>query len=48
MKKLSLLVIASAFLMSLTACNTFKGVGQDISAAGSGIDKAATSVQNKM
>jgi predicted small secreted protein len=48
MKKLVIISLALAAMLSLTACNTFKGVGQDISAAGQGIDKAAASVQKKM
>lgn len=48
MKKLSLLAILAAVMMCFAGCNTIKGVGKDVSALGSGVDKAATTVQNKM
>lgn len=48
MKKLLLMIFTLALGVSLSACNTIRGVGEDISAVGSGIDKAATSVQKKL
>ena len=44
-KTLSLLMIALLASVSLSACNTVKGVGQDMSAAGDKIEKEAN--QNK-
>lgn len=41
MKKLSLL-LAIAFLVSLTGCETMKGVGQDIQKAGKALEKKAS------
>lgn len=35
------LVLALAALPLMAACNTFEGVGQDVKAAGSGIENAA-------
>jgi predicted small secreted protein len=35
------LVLACGFVVLLAGCNTTKGVGQDIQAAGSGIEDAA-------
>jgi predicted small secreted protein len=32
----------------LTGCNTISGMGKDISAAGSAVDKAATDTKKKM
>ncbi len=48
MRKFGIFALAIAFMLSLSACNTFKGMGQDISAGGQAIDNAATSVQKKM
>ena len=47
---LSLLLILSAITttMVLTACNTVKGVGEDVSAGGRGITKAADKVEQKI
>ena len=47
MKKLSaaLLLIAS---LSLTGCNTIAGVGQDVSAGGQAVSKAAYSAKQRM
>jgi entericidin B len=41
---LSLIIIAT----SLSACNTIKGVGQDVSAGGRDLSKAATTVERKI
>jgi len=32
----------------LTGCNTFKGMGQDVSKAGDAVTKTAEKTQNKM
>ncbi|ARE60878.1 entericidin A/B family lipoprotein [Turicimonas muris] len=48
MKKVVCLLAAAMLCLGLTACNTVKGVGQDVSAVGGDIDSAATAVQNKM
>jgi predicted small secreted protein len=41
---LSLIIVAT----SLSACNTVKGVGQDVNATGRGISKAASTVEHKI
>ena len=41
---LSLIIVAT----SLSACNTIKGVGQDVSAGGRDISKAASTVERKI
>jgi entericidin B len=41
------LLLAGA-VISLSACNTVKGAGQDVSSAGSATTNAASSVQQKM
>lgn len=48
MKKLSFLALLAAFVISLAGCNTVKGVGQDVSSVGQGIDNVATDVQKQM
>lgn len=48
MKKWVLVVMAVAFTLSVSACSTVKGVGQDVSAVGDDIDTAATAVQKKL
>ncbi|WP_082151169.1 entericidin A/B family lipoprotein [Chromobacterium sp. LK1] len=45
MQKLLLLVLA---VLTLSACNTVKGVGQDVSKGGQAIENAAKDVSNKM
>jgi predicted small secreted protein len=47
MKKATILA-ALALLGGLSACNTVKGVGQDIEAAGRGIGNAADDVKDDM
>lgn len=42
MNKLSLLFFAMMALVALSACNTMRGVGQDIERGGAAIEKAAT------
>lgn len=41
---LSLVIVAT----SLSACNTVKGVGQDVSATGRDLSKAASTVERKI
>lgn len=43
-----LMVLAAVFTLSVSACSTVKGVGQDVSAVGNDIDTAATAVQKKL
>jgi len=45
MKRLFALVAAA---MVVTGCNTIAGIGKDVSAAGSAVDKAATDTKKKM
>ena len=45
MKKLILILVA-AFVVA--GCNTISGMGKDIEAAGSAVDKAATDTKKKM
>jgi predicted small secreted protein len=44
---LSLLLLALA-VTGLSACNTVKGVGQDVSATGHDLSKAASTVERKI
>ncbi|WP_407411743.1 entericidin A/B family lipoprotein [Acinetobacter sp.] len=46
MKKLLAATLMVTF--ALTGCNTFKGVGKDVSKAGQGISKTAERTQEKM
>ncbi|XXQ68785.1 entericidin A/B family lipoprotein [Neisseriaceae bacterium B1] len=46
MKKLVLVALTS--LAVLSACNTVKGAGKDVSAAGNAVTETATEVQHKM
>ncbi len=48
MKKFGVAAILVAFTMLVAGCNTVKGIGQDVTAGGEAIDKAATTVQKKM
>ncbi len=41
-KKTLLLMLTAAFLVAITGCNTIHGVGQDMQAAGEGIQDAAS------
>ena len=45
MKKLLMLVAA---VVMVAGCNTIAGIGKDVSAAGSAVDKAATDTKKKM
>lgn len=40
-KQLALLAAVSMSAFSLAACNTMEGVGEDVEAAGDGIERAA-------
>lgn len=42
MSKLTLVLSSILALLSLTACNTMRGIGQDIERGGSAIERAAT------
>lgn len=46
MKKVFLASIAAAIILS--GCNTFRGVGQDVSSAGKAVSKTATKTQAKL
>ncbi len=41
MKKITFLLAVVATVFSLTACNTFQGVGRDVRATGNAIERAA-------
>jgi entericidin B len=45
---LSCTILAATSLFVLTACNTTKGIGQDIEATGSAISGGAAKVQDEM
>ncbi len=42
MKKLMSLILASAFVLALTGCETTKGVGKDIQHAGEKVEQVVT------
>ncbi|MEB3767478.1 entericidin A/B family lipoprotein [Acinetobacter sp. MD2] len=46
MKKILLTSVAIAFM--LAGCNTFKGMGQDVSKAGNAVTNTAEKTQQKM
>ncbi len=46
MKKILVASVMVAFV--LTGCNTFKGMGQDVSKAGDAVSNTAEKTQNKM
>ncbi|MFW1812251.1 entericidin A/B family lipoprotein [Acinetobacter ursingii] len=46
MKKILVASVMVAFV--LTGCNTFKGMGQDVSKAGDAVTNTAEKTQNKM
>ncbi|MBE2179902.1 MAG: entericidin A/B family lipoprotein [Chthoniobacterales bacterium] len=46
MKKLLLLAIGAALVGGLSACNTVRGVGQDVSAVGRDISAGAEGVEH--
>ena len=41
-------IVILAAVFSLAGCNTISGMGKDIEAAGSAVDKAATDTKKKM
>ncbi len=45
MKKLILIALFALLPLALTACNTVEGMGEDITAGGRAIDRAAESAQ---
>ncbi len=45
MKKIIAALFAVALIPALTACNTVKGVGQDVKAGGEAVEEVATDVQ---
>jgi entericidin B len=47
MKKTISILLLLAFSAGLTACNTFRGAGQDIERGGEKVQDAATKAQNK-
>ena len=46
MKKVIIASLAAMFV--LTGCNTFKGLGKDVSSAGNAVTGTAQEVQNKI
>ena len=46
MKKLVIASLTAMFV--LTGCNTFKGLGQDVSSAGGAVTGTAQDIQNKI
>jgi len=48
MKHLLSLITLAIVATALTACNTVKGVGQDVSAGGRDLTKAANTVERKI
>jgi predicted small secreted protein len=47
LKKVTALLGIAGLVAMLVACNTISGMGKDIEAAGSAIDKAATEPKKK-
>jgi predicted small secreted protein len=45
MKRVIVFIVAA---LALAGCNTISGMGKDIEAAGSAVDKAATDTKKKM
>jgi predicted small secreted protein len=49
MKKLVVVFVSTLFAaFALAGCNTIAGMGKDVEAAGSAVDKAATDTKKKM
>ena len=48
MKKLIAVLGILVFTTGLTACNTFRGMGQDVERGGGKVQDAASSTQKKM
>ena len=42
MKSLVFLIILSGMILSLSACNTIRGAGEDVAYTGGAIERAAT------
>jgi entericidin B len=47
-KTMKKLFVAVAAVIAVTGCNTIAGMGKDLQAAGSAVDKAATDTKKKM
>ncbi len=48
MRTVRKLFVLIAAVVVATGCNTIAGIGKDVSAAGSAVDKAATDTKKKM
>ncbi len=48
MKKIVAAVFAVALIPALAACNTFKGIGQDVKAGGEAVEDVATDVEDEI
>lgn len=48
MKKLTLLLAVLTLMVSLSACNTIKGIGEDIAGIGNGLAGASQKVQDDL
>ena len=48
MKTVKSLLVAIATVVAVAGCNTISGIGKDLGAAGSAVDKAATDTKKKM
>lgn len=48
MKNLLILLVLTLVAVSLSACNTIKGAGQDVSAVGRDVSAGAQAVQKKL
>lgn len=48
MKKIILLLVGTAMICGLSACNTISGVGQDVSAVGRDISSGAQGVKREI
>ena len=42
MKNLALLALLGCIVSALTACNTTRGVGEDVASTGNAVERAAT------
>jgi len=47
-KQIAALLALAGLVAMLGACNTIAGMGKDVEAAGSAVDKAATDTKKKM
>lgn len=48
MKKLLTFALASVCVAALSGCNTARGIGEDVQAAGEGIQSASSKVERKL